>query len=232
MFESFPKIGRLNREVVVTEKIDGMNAQIFIKEQSHPSFLWSLRKETFISHLRKDGAVATIEYGDKLYAMWVGSRNKWLSHHEDVNGFHAWATANSDQLWKLGKGRHFGEWWGSGVGRNYGLAKGEKRFSLFNTSRWCEYGQIPEVIFNDEGLAQPYQTTAPKCCRVVPILARGLGIDILAKQAMGILANEGSKAAPGYMNPEGVIIFHTGINDYFKVTIHKDEQPKSKNKKQ
>ena len=31
-------------------------------------------------------------------------------------------------------GRHFGEWWGSGIQRGYGLD--EKTFSLFNAYRW------------------------------------------------------------------------------------------------
>ena len=31
-FEEFPKMARLSREVIVTEKIDGTNAQIFITE--------------------------------------------------------------------------------------------------------------------------------------------------------------------------------------------------------
>ena len=31
-FEAFPKIARLSREIVITEKIDGTNAQIYITE--------------------------------------------------------------------------------------------------------------------------------------------------------------------------------------------------------
>ena len=31
-FQEFPKMARLTREVIVTEKIDGTNAQVFIAE--------------------------------------------------------------------------------------------------------------------------------------------------------------------------------------------------------
>src|SRR5881628_1543667 len=31
-FQAFPKIARLSREIVVTEKIDGTNAQVFISD--------------------------------------------------------------------------------------------------------------------------------------------------------------------------------------------------------
>ena len=31
-FQEFPKMARLSREVIVTEKIDGTNAQVFISE--------------------------------------------------------------------------------------------------------------------------------------------------------------------------------------------------------
>jgi hypothetical protein len=56
-----------------------------------------------------------------------------------------------DDLLTLGPGRHFGEWWGAGIQRRYGLT--EKRFSLFNVTRWGE--------------------ARPACCHVVPTLYRG-----------------------------------------------------------
>ena len=70
----------------------------------------------------------------------------------DNYGFAAWATAHKDELIAgLGAGRHFGEWWGQGIQRKYGLA--EKRWSLFNVSKWTE--------------------ARPACCHVVPTLWRG-----------------------------------------------------------
>lgn len=37
----------------------------------------------------------------------------------------------------------------------------------------------------------------------------------------------GSSAAPGFMKPEGIVVFHTAGNVGFKKTIEKDEIPKS-----
>ena len=41
------------------------------------------------------------------------------------------------------------------------------------------------------------------------------------------LRASGSFAAPGFMNPEGVVVFHTASGTFFKKTLEKDEQPKS-----
>ena len=175
-FLEFPKMARLTRECVITEKIDGTNAQIAI---------------------------------DEFGSMFVGSRHRWLSDGVDNFGFYAWAMANRDELLKLGPGRHYGEWWGNGIQRGYGLPKGEKRFSLFNTSRW-----------NTENV--------PVCCAVVPVLYSGLFGPAHADNMIAKLANEGSVAAPGFMDPEGIVIYHVAAGNYFKKTIKQDESPKSR----
>ncbi len=64
--------------------------------------------------------------------MFIGSRTRWITAQDDNHGFARWVEGNKQELLKLGAGRHFGEWWGSGIQRGYGLQKGEKRFSLFN----------------------------------------------------------------------------------------------------
>jgi hypothetical protein len=172
-FEAFPKIPRLSREIVITEKIDGTNAQVWISE---------------------DGTT-----------MKVGSRNRWLSLESDNFGFCKWAEENREELFKLGPGRHFGEWWGLGIQRGYGL--NEKRFSLFNVGRWTA-----------ENL--------PACCRVVPKLYEGpfdqKEVDVIVAH----LAYDGSNAAPGFMTPEGIVIYHTASKQLFKKTLVDDEKPK------
>lgn len=112
-FVEFPKIARLSRECIITEKIDGTNGQICIAD---------------------DGK------------MLVGSRSRWITPEQDNYGFARWAMEHRDELMTLGVGRHFGEWWGSGCQRGYNLPKGEKRWSLFNVSRWCLAGQTPQRI--------------------------------------------------------------------------------------
>lgn len=182
-FESFSKIARLSRDCVVTEKIDGTNGQIAITE---------------------DGR------------MYVGSRNQWILtpdgwYQVDPFGFARWALDHKDELVaKLGPGRHYGEWWGSGIQRGYGLQKGEKRFSLFNTTRWSDV------------------SVRPSCCSVVPVLYQGVFDLVRIEICLNELRAVGSVAAPGFMRPEGVVVFHVAGNCLFKKTIEKDEEPKSK----
>jgi hypothetical protein len=40
------------------------------------------------------------------------------------------------------------------------------------------------------------------------------------------LKEYGSRVAPGFMNPEGIVIYHTAGNYYFKKTIENDEKGK------
>lgn len=172
-FAEFPKIARFSREIIITEKIDGTNAQVWISDD-----------------------------GTEIRA---GSRNRWLSYSEDNFGFAKWVLDHRDELLTLGPGRHFGEWWGSGIQRRYGLS--EKRFSLFNVSRWAD--------------------ERPACCHVVPVLYRGEFDSKAVDECVEGLRQYGSNAAPGFMNPEGVVVFHTAANIGFKRTLEKDEQPKS-----
>ena len=40
---------------------------------------------------------------------------------------------------------------------------------------------------------------------------------------MQMLKERGSQAAPGFMDPEGIIVYHTAANQYFKQTFDFDE---------
>lgn len=164
-------MARLSRRVIISEKLDGTNAQVFIAE---------------------DGA------------MKFGSRTRWITPEDDNQGFARWATANADELRTLGPGRHFGEWWGQGIQRGYGLT--EKRFSLFNTSRWSE--------------------SRPACCHVVPTLYDGIFCGPEPQHEINLLRIVGSMAAPGFMKPEGIIVFHVAAGIGFKKTLDKDEMSK------
>jgi hypothetical protein len=173
-FVPFGKIARLNRECVITEKIDGTNASIYITED-----------------------------GD----FFTGSRTRWITPEEDNAGFSKWANENKDELMKLGKGHHFGEWYGQKIQRAYGLT--EKRFALFNTSIWSD------------------DAVRPTCCCVVPVLYRGLFTTDAVKYCLDLLRTTGSVAVKGFMRPEGVVIYHVAGNLYFKATIEKDDEHKS-----
>jgi hypothetical protein len=192
VFEPFQKIGRLKRDMVITEKIDGTNAQVYIAQALHPL-------EGALAH-RPLGTAGDL-------SMFAGSRNRWITPDDDNFGFAKWVQANAEELFTLGPGRHFGEWWGQGIQRGYGLT--EKRFSLFNT-------------FRHQGAG------LPACCSVVPVLRIHTFDSGLIDAALEDLRVNGSKAAPGYMNPEGVIVYQTATKTYFKRTLDKDDEPKSK----
>ena len=49
----------------------------------------------------------------------------------------------------------------------------------------------------------------------------------MANNALDELREYGSLAAPGFMRPEGIVIFHTAGSVGFKRTLEKDNQPKS-----
>lgn len=164
-FVEFPKLGRLMREIIVTEKIDGTNAQVVVTE---------------------DGAVL------------AGSRTRWITPEADNFGFAAWVRDHADELRALGVGRHFGEWWGAGIQKKYGL--NHRRFSLFNVSRWSD------------------DAVRPACCHVVPTLYTGPFSEAAIRDCADRLHREGSVAAPGFMQPEGIVVFHTANGALFKYT--------------
>lgn len=190
-FIEFPKIARLSRECIITEKLDGTNGQVAITEEGE---------------------------------MLIGSRSRWITPEQDNYGFARWATEHKNELMKLGVGRHFGEWWGSGIQRKYNLT--EKRWSLFNVARWCLHGEIPQRIPCADPRIEKYQEVLPSCCSLVPVLYRGEFTTDACETALRELRFHGSKAAPGFMKPEGIICFHIAGNVGFKKTLEKDEVPK------
>jgi len=173
-FEKFPSIGRLKRVVVVTEKLDGTNAQICFDDDMN---------------------------------MYVGSRNRWIKLGDDNYGFAYWCHEHEEDLRKLGPGRHYGEWWGKGIQRGYNIQ--EKRFSLFNTARW-----------------NPSNPNLPDCCSVVPILYSGDMSTMAVDDILDQLSSVGSVAAPGFMKPEGIVMYHTALKVLSKVTLDNNDAHK------
>jgi hypothetical protein len=90
-FKAWPKIARLNRRMIITEKIDGTNAAVIVTE------------------------------GGQVYAQ---SRTRLITPGKTTDnfGFAAWVEQNKVFLAeRLGPGYHYGEWWGVGIQRGYGL---------------------------------------------------------------------------------------------------------------
>lgn len=160
-----------------------------------------LSRECTISE-KIDGTNSSI-FIDESGLFLTGSRTRWITPEDDNFGFSRWAHEHKDELMKLGPGHHFGEWWGGKIQRGYGLK--EKRFSLFNSYRW------------QDDLARP------ACCSVVPVLYQGLFHSDRVTEALENLISVGSIAAPGFMSPEGVVVWHDAARMMFKKTILKDE---------
>jgi hypothetical protein len=213
-FKPWPKTPRFSRDIVITEKIDGTNAQISIFERTAEIVSSSV---PFLSVVGTDG---------RDYCMVAGSRNRWISAQDDNYGFGRWVSDNREELLKLGLGSHFGEWWGAGIQRRYGLS--EKRFSLFNTNRWHPdslNGGIFELITDPITRAVSHRA-GPKCCYVVPTLYRGPLHTMKVDSCIAHLILNGSIAAPGFMDPEGVCIYHTASGQVFKKTCKDDDKAK------
>jgi len=195
-FEAWPKIPRLKARQVITEKIDGTNAQIALFAINSDAELDAARSDPLC--LRVFGGLWN---GDSPVALYAGSRSRWLdtSSKGDNFGFARWVLDHSDELLLLGEGRHYGEWWGGSIQRGYGLT--EKRFSLFNVARW-----------NSDN------PNRPACCAVVPIIP----LDD-PDQAMMYLEEHGSLAAPGWAKPEGIVVYHTASRSMYKRTFENDQ---------
>jgi len=213
-FKPFPKMARLRRDCIITEKIDGTNASIYIAKlpNDHPIPAHSL---------------GVFDVGGEIHYMAAGSRTRWITPENDNFGFAAWVARNFIQLQELGEGHHFGEWWGSGIQRGYGFKNGERFFSLFNATRWVEHDKPTAPISSDNPKAPPvFQEHAPACCKVVPVLYDGLFSTFIAECELEILGAKGSVAAPKYMNPEGIVVYHKAAATGFKMTIKDDDKPK------
>lgn len=208
-FEPFQKLPRYKRELVITEKIDGTNACVAIFEANSP--------EEYRAAMESGYCLASevgLESGSSPRFMFAGSRKRWIAPNgtipdpnkpgdylkgTDNFGFAQWVRDNAEDLFTLGLGRHYGEWYGQGIQRGYGMS--EKRFALFNTGRWI----------TDEGFV------GPDCCEVVPLLNFST-----PEEAMDSLATMGSAVAD-YDNPEGVVVYHTASRQSYKITFENDE---------
>lgn len=200
-FIPWPKIPRLSKTTFITEKIDGTNAAIVIRELHMMDEL----------HPCETGVFTGGELPD--YAVRAQSRKRIISPDDDNFGFALWVQQNARALASfLGEGAHFGEWWGVGIQRGYGLR--ERRFSLFNTHRWKQEN-LEACGLTEIGV------------HVVPTLSVWSTIDSNEVDGcLSLLDKYGSRAAPGFWPAEGVVIYHTASNQMFKRMLVDDDVPK------
>ena len=214
-FEEFPKVPRLFRDVIITEKIDGTNAAVVIEEHLGLG-KWAtgerVGEQLYGGPHQTWRGITVVDADGNHFMVGAQSRKRLVTPDVDNFGFAKWVFDNAaDLVHILGPGRHFGEWWGSGIQRKYGLTGDDKRFSLFNVNRYAEqmYAQaiLPELD-------------------VVPVLYDGPFEEEIIRDTVDVLRERGSAVAPGFMKPEGIVVYHTAAGHPFKVTLENDETPK------
>ncbi len=225
----FAKIARINRGCVITEKIDGTNAAVVVEDGL---------LDTWPSVQPADqGVIVNREIGGEQKSLLVTaqSRSRLITTEDDNFGFASWVRENAESLVDdLGVGLHFGEWWGAGIQRGYGLQKGDRRFSLFNTKRWfeeqfefttSEMNCVP-VLYDG-----PFEEFDPECVQPYHwkhVLEVPKTVDMPPWNiVLTLLKGHGSAASPGFDRPEGVVIYHKTADVLFKATVDRDEEPKS-----
>lgn len=137
-----------------------------------------------------DGTNSAIVISDCGTEFFCQSRNKIITPGKTDNaGFAGWVeSVKGTLIEELGPGYHYGEWCGSGLQRNYGLK--HKEFRLFNTRRWSGYEfKTPNVGHT-------------------PVLYEGPCDWALIQGLAEKLRSEGSVFAPGFMRPEGMVIYY------------------------
>jgi hypothetical protein len=201
-FAPWPKTARLFRDIVVTEKIDGTNAAIHISALRGTMDEWdAYPAESY-----------TCVVDSTRYVISAQSRKRLIypGKTTDNYGFAGWVYDNAAALVSLlGEGLHFGEWWGQGIQRGYGLT--ERRFSLFNTAKHAD-------LFLEGGM----DLTGGRV-DVVPVLYEGPNDTAAIRTELYSLKTWGSTAVPGFMNPEGICVYHSASRTVAKVTLdHND----------
>lgn len=224
-FEPWPKIPRLMKDIVITEKIDGTNAGIYV-----------------------DPAECLAGHGPEDAKVYAASRKRWITPEKDNFGFARWVEENAATLAAdLGPGMHFGEWWGQGIQRKYDMD--HKRFSLFNIRKWGAQTANEDPRCARKGSHIESKGERICACReergeaefetpnldVVPVLYEGpfepeeIRCGLILDGApwahcMKYLRIDGSVAAPGFMDPEGIVVYHTAAGHPFKYTLDRDSK--------
>jgi hypothetical protein len=175
---------------------------------TYPSFpsIQRLSSETITITEKIDGTNGLIHVSDDGVVT-AGARNGWITPEKDNFGFARWVAEHASELVKLGPGYHYGEWYGSGIQRRYGLT--ERRFASFE---WWRDDLIPIV-------------------QKVPVLYQGTWNPGLFDSMVDMLSSAGSVLVPGFMDPEGIVIqfeSECARQAKFKKFCKNDLIPKSK----
>lgn len=224
-FQPWPKIARLNRDITITEKLDGTNAAVVIVNAPFGSGVAEDPNRIAVIFDYDNAGIDDAGEPVSEFHVFAQSRTRFITPLQDNYGFAGWVQRNAQALVEiLGAGTHFGEWWGSGIQRKYGLTGGDKRFSLFNTARWANLTDRDGYRFIAD--THPAAFAAIPELHHVPVLYRGGFSEDAIVDAEESLRAYGSAAAPGFMRPEGIVVWHDAARQSFKVTLEGDAAPK------
>lgn len=122
VFREWPKIARWNREVIITEKIDGTNACVIVTEDGRVA-------------AQSRSKVITSETDNHGFARWVDEWTVTLASHLGP-GYHFGEWYGSGIQKRAG----------------YGLTNGVKKFALFNVARWAPVLEDDPTLYETVGL--------------------------------------------------------------------------------
>lgn len=205
-FKAWPKTPRLFRDIVITEKVDGSNSAIIFEELAE-------------NEVRHPEAVAVISRDGVDYQVAAQSRNRLIfpGKQTDNYGFAAFVQQHAEKLFDLlGTGRHFGEWYGEGVGKRYGdKVRGYRGFALFNVDKHAEvWGDLSDEA-GRRVVVEP-----------MPVLYEGKFSESAIRGVAEELKREGSVVVPFHPNPEGIVVFHTQSRQVYKYTFDNNDEAK------
>lgn len=90
-FKPWPKIARLNRDIVITEKIDGTNAAVGI-------VAWDELDIPNDDHI-PPALLAVSDANGREYAVYAQSRKRLITPDDDNFGFAGWVAENAETLY-------------------------------------------------------------------------------------------------------------------------------------
>ena len=217
-FREWPKTPRLNRDMVLTEKIDGTNSAVIVIRDDQKA------SSTFDGTVGGEGKYVYVQTKVGNFIVAAQSRKRLIQpgKQSDNAGFAAWVRENARELAEtLGEGWHFGEWYGQGIQGNPYKVNG-KRFALFNVVR---YGEIDFREWPTQVEVGSLRELMPQV-HLVPRLYEGPFSQHQVMWTVDMLRRCGSQVSCDGSKAEGVIVFHKAAGHVYKVLCENDELPK------
>jgi hypothetical protein len=206
-FQPNPKMPRLFRDVICSEKIDGTSSCVIVQP---------------------DG---TVQAGSKNRLLTLEQDNFGFcafvkAHEDELRGLGV--GLHRGEFWGSGINRGYGCKNGE---RHFSLFN----VSRFNRQVWeeNEAARVAREAEMAKRRSQPMVipgpclfTPPPACCEVVPVLSRGIFSTTCVNDCLDRLKRQGSVAMPGYDNPEGLVLFMESSGHLYKVTLENDGKAK------